>query len=121
MICGAAPGNPDPHIDALQIPPGTATANVLIQHNNFDVNVPGINSCVMMQDVKNIDFDNNRLDGGGYCIYFERTFVPGDVTNNVFTGNFVYGYAAGDVSAQNWRNNTFKGVAYPTGYPWAPP
>jgi len=37
-----------------------------------------------MSAVKNITIDNNRLNGGTYCIYFEGGTSGCHVTNNLF-------------------------------------
>ncbi|MCU1340553.1 MAG: hypothetical protein JWO19_6134, partial [Bryobacterales bacterium] len=110
----------DPHIDGIQIPGGSGVANNIIQHNNIDLPQAGVNSCITMAGATNITIDNNRLNGGGYTVYFEgKNFAPIDttgcaVTNNVF-GAHDYGYVTGASETLQ----TYSGNVTATGVPLA--
>lgn len=100
----AAPGNPDPHFDGLQIPGGFVVSNLIIRHNNFDL-ATGVSSSITMRDATNVDIIDNRLDGGTYTIYFEGGTTGSDVTNNVF-GDHMFGYVNGTADdAQTYNGN----------------
>ncbi|MDW6021561.1 Ig-like domain-containing protein [Mesorhizobium sp. BAC0120] len=102
----------DPHTDGLQIPGGSGVSNNRIVHNNFDLaphdnpnGDSGANSCITMSGATNIDISDNRLNGGGYSVYFEGATTGSDVTNNVFGGH-VFGYVAGTAeAAQTYSGN----------------
>jgi hypothetical protein len=84
-------GNPDPHIDGIQIPGHSVPLqNDLIQHNNIDLDVSTANSTITMAHASNIDIIDNRLSGGTYTIYLEET-GGGNIDNNVF-GAHLFGY-----------------------------
>ena len=101
-------GNPDPHIDGIQIPGsniGAATTeNAVIRHNNIDLDNNTANACITMMDGINVDIINNRFNGGSYVIYFEGASQNCDVLNNTFN-QYTYGY----VSGASWQNQTYSG------------
>ena len=102
-------GTPDAHIDGLQIPENPKTSNIIIRHNNFDLNITNTSSCITMTDATNIQIDNNRLNGGAYSIYFEGSTSGCTVTNNLFLEH-AFGYLAGNAArAQTYKDNTFTG------------
>ena len=95
--------------------------HTIISHNNFDLartDAPnadnGINACITMAGVTNLDIVNNRLNGGGYSIYFDGANSPSvDVTNNVFAGH-VYGAYIGEAAgSQTFSGNVFSDTASP--------
>ena len=115
----------DPHSDGLQIPGGSGVSNNLILHNNFDLALAsdpnadnGVNACITMTGATNVDIVNNRLNGGGYTIYFDGAGSPGcDVTNNVFVGH-VYGAVVGEAAgAQTYNGNVYGDTAVNTSPP----
>ena len=104
----------DPHFDGLQIGPGTATANNVITHNNFDLGA-GANACIMIEEATNIDITYNRFNGGGYNIYFEDKANTGrmtdcDVIGNVFVHNVYGDIAGGGADAQYYSGNVYGEV-----------
>jgi len=100
-------GTPDAHIDGLQIPENPKTSNIIIRHNNFDLNITNTSSCITMTDATNIHIDNNRLNGGAYTIYFEGSTSGCTVTNNLFLEH-AFGYLAGNAArAQTYKDNVF--------------
>jgi Big-like domain-containing protein len=113
-------GNPDPHIDGIQVPGaniGAAqTSNAVISGNNIDLDVSTANSCLALDDVNNFNINNNRFNGGSYVVYFGSDEPNGStgnqLVNNVFA-QYTYGYVAGQAeTAQTYSGNvTSAGVA----------
>jgi Ca2+-binding RTX toxin-like protein len=102
-------GPPGAHIDGIQIPGaniGAATTeNIIIQHNNIDLDVATASSSITMADGVNVDIIDNHLSGGSYVIYFEGATTGSDVDNNTF-GQFAFGYVAGaSVDSQSFVGN----------------
>jgi len=104
----ADPGNPDPHVDGVQIPGDTPhVSDNIIRHNNFAL-AREVSSCITMKDATNISIDRNRLNGGSYIIYFEGNTTGCTVTNNVL-GQYVFGVFNGAAGrAQTYTGNTFE-------------
>ena len=101
----AAPGSPDPHYDGLQIPESSPrVSNNIIRHNNFDLPSNTTSSCITMKDATNISIDNNRLNGGTYCIYFEGNTTGCHVTNNLFLV-----HAFGSIDGVAAKQQTYSG------------
>ncbi|MGL3107824.1 Ig-like domain-containing protein [Bradyrhizobium sp. BR 1432] len=108
-------GNPDPHIDGIQVPGsniGSATSeNAIIRGNNIDLDNSTANACITTMDAVNFDISNNRFNGGSYVLYFEGTATGSQVVNNVFA-QYTYGYSSGQSeTSQTYSGNvTDKGV-----------
>lgn len=99
----------DPHVDGLQVPPGTSTANNIISHNNFDLG-DDVNSCIMLQDATNIQIDGNRLHGGTYTIYLDHATTGCTVTDNVYAA-YTYGTVAGTTADSQYYSGNIDAAA----------
>jgi hypothetical protein len=107
-----------PHYDGIQNDGGSS--NVLIRHNT--IIAPSEQTGAIMNDncfgpLSNVVVDGNRLIGGGYTIYVDGSFGPGQdvckgggnlevtITNNRF-GNYVFGSALirGDATVTQSNN-----------------
>ena len=94
----------DPHMDAIQ---PTGCTNLIIKHNNCDLNVATASSCISILDGVNNHIDNNRLSGGSYIIYFEGASTGCTVTNNLFLAH-AFGYYNGKAAnKQTYSGNIF--------------
>jgi hypothetical protein len=101
-------GASDPHIDGIQIPGKysftTTTENVIIRHNNIDLDVRTASASITMKDGINIDIIDNRLSGGSAVIYFEGDSRDCDVINNVFDE-----YAYFHIAGASWQEQAYSG------------
>lgn len=106
----------DPHIDGIQIPGGSNIQNCVIRHNNLDLTPAGqpsyVSSSITMAGAKNISIDNNRLNGGTYCIYFEGGTSGCHVTNNLFVL-----WQFGAIDGANNAAQTYSGNVDAAGHP----
>lgn len=108
-------GNPDPHIDGIQVPGSNigaaASENAIIRGNNIDLDNSTANACFTSMDAVNFDISNNRFNGGSYVLYFEGNGSGSQVVNNVFA-QYTYGYSSGHAETlQTYSGNvTDKGV-----------
>ncbi|MGV7217091.1 Ig-like domain-containing protein [Bradyrhizobium sp. UFLA05-112] len=112
-------GNPDPHIDGIQVPGAnigaTQSKGATITGNNIDLDNSTANSCLALRDVADFNISNNRFSGGSYVVYFDATqsgsSTGNHLVNNVFA-QYTYGYVAGQAeTAQTYSGNvTDKGV-----------
>ena len=88
-----------------------AAVNLIIRHNNIDLNVATASSSISNYGGINNHIDDNRLNGGSYIIYFEGPATGNTVTNNFF-GQYAFGYYAGAAAnAQTYSGNIFDGTA----------
>lgn len=106
-----------PHSDGVQFL-GSAGLGTLVEHNNIDLALAsapnadnGVNSCITTGPVVGVKILGNRLNGGGWTIYFDGASGC-ECRNNMFGGH-VYGNVAGTT----WLAQTYSGNVDSAGVP----